>query len=81
MALHFISATTNLTFDKQVSSSIMSTYTTVDIRKMIDDLDDILRAGIDAGNIKDVFSRERGNFVSNLFGSVHRYSKDIELHM
>jgi hypothetical protein len=42
----------------------MSTYTTADVRKMVDDLDDIIRAAVANGDVQEVFARERGNFVS-----------------
>jgi hypothetical protein len=42
----------------------MSTYSTADIRKMVDDVDDAFRAALLDGDIKTVFTRERGNLVS-----------------
>lgn len=44
-----------------------TTYTTADVRKMVDDLDEIVRAAVDKGDVEQVFAKERGNFVSNLF--------------
>lgn len=49
----------------------MSSYTPADIRKIIDDLDDILRAAIKDGNIEAVFTRERGTLVSKMCHSCH----------
>jgi hypothetical protein len=45
----------------------MSTYTTADVRKMVDDLDDLIRAAVDKGDVEEVFARERVNVVSNLY--------------
>jgi hypothetical protein len=41
----------------------MSTYTPVEFRKMIDDLDDVIRIAIVNGNIQSVFKRERAALV------------------
>jgi hypothetical protein len=46
-------------------SITMSTYTTADVRKMVDDLDDIIRGAVDKGDVEEVFGRERGKMVSN----------------
>jgi hypothetical protein len=43
----------------------MATYTPVDVREMIDKLDDTLRAAILYGNIEETFGKERKNVVSN----------------
>ena len=43
----------------------MTTYTTADVRKMVDDLDDIIRGAVDQGDVEEVFARERGKMVSN----------------
>jgi hypothetical protein len=45
----------------------MSTYTVADIRKMVDDLDDVIRASIGQGDIETVFVKERPAFVSKYF--------------
>jgi hypothetical protein len=42
----------------------MSAYTTADVRKIVDDLDDILRSAVVNGDVAEVFARERGNLVS-----------------
>jgi hypothetical protein len=42
----------------------MPFYSVADIRKMIDDLDDVLRAAAVNGNLEEVFRRERRNVVS-----------------
>jgi hypothetical protein len=42
----------------------MSTYTPADIRKMVDELDDIMRGAIARGDIKTVFGKERPTLVS-----------------
>ena len=44
----------------------MSTYTPADIRKMVDDMDDQIRAAVLKGDAAVVFQRERANLVSNL---------------
>ena len=43
----------------------MASYTPVDVREMIDKLDDTLRAAILQGNIQETFDKERKNVVSN----------------
>jgi hypothetical protein len=43
----------------------MSTYSVADIRKMVDDVDDVFRTAILNSDIKAVFTRERANLVSN----------------
>lgn len=43
----------------------MTTYTTADIRKMVDDVDDIIRKAVNNGDIEEVFGRERANLVRN----------------
>ena len=43
----------------------MTTLTTADVRKMVDDLDDIIRGAVYKGDGMNVFKRERANFVSN----------------
>ena len=42
---------------------IMSAYTPAEFRKMIDDLDDVIRIGIANGNIESVFKKERAAVV------------------
>jgi hypothetical protein len=37
----------------------MSTPTTAEVRKMVDDLDDIIRASVIRGDIESVFGKER----------------------
>lgn len=41
----------------------MSAYTPAEFRKMIDDLDDVIRIGIANGNIESVFKKERAAVV------------------
>ena len=45
----------------------MSIITTADVRKMVDDLDDNLRAAVIRGDVSEVFKRERGTMVSKVF--------------
>jgi hypothetical protein len=42
----------------------MSTYTAVEIREMIDNLDNVIRAGVENGDIKRVFREEKAKVVS-----------------
>ena len=44
----------------------MSIYTAADVRKMVDNLDNTIWTAIIDGNIKSVFSRERGSVVSTI---------------
>jgi hypothetical protein len=44
----------------------MSTYNVSDIRKLVDDLDDIIRASVLKGDIATVFGNERASLVSKL---------------
>jgi hypothetical protein len=44
----------------------MSSFTTAEVREMVDDLDDIIRASVVNGDVETVFAREKGNFVSYL---------------
>jgi len=56
----------------------MSSYTPADIRKKVDDFDDIIRAAVIERNIESVFGKKRRNFVSNIydFGMV-QFTKSI----
>ena len=45
----------------------MSTYTTSDIRNMVDDLDDKIRAAVVRGDIATVFTTERDTLVRTPF--------------
>ena len=42
----------------------MSIYNTAEIRKKIDDFDELVREAVAKGNIKDVFPKERTTLVS-----------------
>ena len=44
--------------------SAPATYTPADIRKIVDDFDDIIRGAIIWGDISQVFARERPTMVS-----------------
>ena len=44
----------------------MPSYTTAEIRKMIDDYDDLVREAVANGNLKDLFPEERVTLVSKI---------------
>ena len=47
--------------------SIMSSYTIAEVRKMVDDVDEIIRAAVVNGDIARVFVKERAALVRKLF--------------
>lgn len=52
----------------------MTTHNQAEIRKLVDDVDDLLRASVAYGDIEKVFKKERGKLVSplsNLFCYMH----------
>ena len=53
----------------------MSTYTVAEIRKMVDDLDDRIRAAVVSGNIEAVFCQERATLVSYKFKNIRKILK------
>ena len=47
-----------------------TTYTLADVRRMVDDLDDTIRAAVARGDVETIFAKERVNFVSDLLDLV-----------
>ena len=45
----------------------MSSYTTVEVRAMIDDIDEKLRMAVMSGDVEKVFAKERAVVVSKTF--------------
>ena len=58
--------TNKITLDYFYNITITS-YTHSDIRKMVDDMDNTIRASVVKGDVESVFVRERGNIVSNTY--------------
>lgn len=55
----------------------MSTITVAEIRQMVDDLDDVFRAGIENGEIQTVFSKNRPSLVSIIIKLVNENTETI----
>jgi hypothetical protein len=55
----------------------MSTYNLSDIRKLIDDLDEIIRASVIKGDIAAVFEKERATLVSKVINLVTIDTKSL----
>lgn len=55
----------------------MSTITVAEIRQMVDDLDNVFRAGIENGEIQTVFSKNRPSLVSIIIKLVNENTETI----
>jgi hypothetical protein len=65
----------NITNLKLTDIIYMSTFSTAEVRKMVDDLDDVIRSSVVKGDVETVFGRERANMVSYRFRRVTNESK------
>ena len=45
----------------------MTSYSSADIRQMVDDIDDAIRTSVDNGEVEKEFERKRGDMVRDFF--------------
>lgn len=58
-----------------INSIYMSSYTPAEIRKVVDDMDDVIRAAVRNGDIEKVFTQERSTLVFSRYRSTWNVTK------